>query len=102
MDSDRRSGYSQYYGNNNTANSKGPIGLAGAANDHARNDSMAGLPHPRASQELLGGHRNSYASSSPFKPDTGDDMNPEDGWNVYSDFNNSGPRYSSLRTNTDG
>jgi len=98
MNPDRRSGYSQNYELGH------PRAAAGA---HARNDSAMSNLAPRPSREMLAGVRDSHSGTSAAqnavsKVPNADDFDPEAGWNVYSDFNNTGPRYSSLKTTSDG
>ncbi|KIM24651.1 hypothetical protein M408DRAFT_75509 [Serendipita vermifera MAFF 305830] len=93
MNTDRRSGYSQNYAQDYSTT--GPSA-------HAPNESAVRRP----SRELLtGGNRDSQYNTSPrnqtFNAAENND-DPESGWNVYSDFNNAGPRYSSIKATTDG
>jgi hypothetical protein len=79
MDSDRRSGYPQQYDNYASTNMR----------------STASPTHNgRPSRELLNNANESRSRA--------DDFNPEHGWDVYADFNNTGPRYSSVKTTADG
>ena len=95
MDSDRRSGYSQYYDNSNAANPR-PRGPP----VHAGGDSSS-FREPRMSREMLNPTRDSYRDSL-HTPGKGDDFTPDNGWDVYSDFNNAGPRYASVKAMNDG
>lgn len=88
------SGYSQYYDDANAPNTRA---------------SMTGPPvhdsssyrQPRMSREMLNPGKDSYRNSF-STPGKGDDFTPENGWDVYADFNNAGPRYASLKTAGDG
>ena len=94
MNTDRRSGYSQNYGQDYPS---GPVAT------HARNESAMSNFAPRPSREALAGNRDTQYDAPARSPAlNGDDFNPESGWNVYSDFNNTGPRYSTMKTTTDG
>ncbi|CAG8714528.1 10847_t:CDS:2, partial [Acaulospora colombiana] len=75
MDSDRRSGFPQQY------DSYSPTNIRSAASP----------TQGRQSRELLTESRS-----------RADDFNPEHGWDVYADFNNTGPRYSAVKTTPDG
>jgi hypothetical protein len=100
MNSDARSGYSQNYQIDDSSNSRT------AAGAHARNDSAMSNFASRPSREILAGTRESRYDATSRNPvlnaANADDFNPEAGWNVYSDFNNTGPRYSDLKTTADG
>lgn len=98
MDSDRRSGFSQYNENAYSANSRA------APNTHARDMSMgSNFYNPRASRDLQAGQRGTYFDNrETLNASKGDDLNPDNGWDVYADFNNAGPKYSSIKAKSDG
>lgn len=89
MNTDRRSGYSQNYAQEYSSGSRPAVGA------HAGNESAMSRP----SREMLAGNQYNAQAQSPA---LNDEFQPENGWNVYSDFNNAGPRYSTMKTTTDG
>ncbi|KAG8807372.1 hypothetical protein FRC18_005595 [Serendipita sp. 400] len=94
MDSDRRSGYFQNQDNAYAASTRS------APKPHAHNSSMASNFQNRTSRDFQNTIRDPYqdAGKTPGgTPASKDD--DENGWNVYADFNNAGPRYSSLKKN---
>lgn len=57
----------------------------------------------RTSRDIQAGQKGAYFDNRETQnASKGDDLNPDNGWDVYADFNNAGPRYSSVKAKNDG
>lgn len=121
MDSDRKSTVSSFYGRKGSLdalNSDYPSPTAGNfgghPGTHGRDDASSFFQPDRAPRNVgterfgtAGYNRNSFFDAGREEPLKGgrDEEEPapgDDGWDVYADFNNAGPRYSSAFTQNFG
>ncbi|KAJ7868723.1 hypothetical protein B0H14DRAFT_2728654 [Mycena olivaceomarginata] len=111
MDADRKSTVSSFYGGRKGSmdalnqDYPSPSGDYGHQQSGRMRDDASSFFNPRGSMDPLAGrpstagyNSNSFfpaAREEPLKGGRDEEEGPDGGWDVYADFNNAGPRYSS-------
>ncbi|KAL6301975.1 hypothetical protein BKA93DRAFT_794943 [Sparassis latifolia] len=120
MDYDRRSQVSSFYGGRKSSDALNadfsPSAPQYGQPQHTRLDSASSFynadPNPRTSVDVHGGKRGAgynrmsfihTGREEPVKGGADEEsmLSKDDGWDIYADFNNAGPRYSSAFVSND-